>query len=161
AGVIVPIADPWFGRPVLVTGWTDDADHLEVFQLALSGQARRLLVLAIERRHRERQLEEASRRDALTGLGNRRLLFEDLARYRSMPDRRLALVSLDLDDFKPVNDRHGHAAGDALLRSVSTRLVAAAPDDAVVIRFGGDEFVVVVARSSISSDDAVALAEKL
>lgn len=164
-GVVLPFDDPWSGVPVLLTGWTDDADHLDVFQLALNGQPRRILRLAIERRHHERQLHDTCRRDALTGLGNRRLLFEALANRRDDVDQRptgdLALTYLDLDDFKPVNDLLGHATGDGLLRTLSDALRSAAPDDAVVARFGGDEFVVLVSRASIAEEEAMAIAEKL
>lgn len=83
-------------------------------------------------------------RDHLTGLPNRHALverFEELASEQR--DVRLAVHCLDLDDFKPINDRHGHPAGDALLQAVATRLRASVRGDDFVARMGGDEFVFV------------------
>jgi len=77
--------------------------------------------------------------DDLTGIGNRRALLaevDDLARSR----RGAALLLLDIDHFKEVNDRHGHQAGDDLLRRVARTTVAALPRDALLTRLGGDEF---------------------
>ncbi|UWP78997.1 GGDEF domain-containing protein [Dactylosporangium fulvum] len=79
--------------------------------------------------------------DPLTGLPNRRALTELL----EAEDGHRALLLVDLDDFKPVNDRLGHAAGDELLIGVAGRLVAAAGAEDTVVRLGGDEFAVVVA----------------
>jgi len=83
--------------------------------------------------------------DGLTGLANRMLLREHLAMALSRPatDRRQALLCLDLDNFKVVNDTLGHPTGDALLCQVAERLVAIA-GEGFVARLGGDEFAVVV-----------------
>jgi diguanylate cyclase (GGDEF)-like protein len=83
--------------------------------------------------------------DALTGLPNRRGLPEQIEKrlLAARPDRLLALVVLDLDGFKAVNDRHGHAVGDALLVEVARRLRASVREQDLVARMGGDEFVVV------------------
>jgi len=92
------------------------------------------------------QLAELALRDPLTGLANRRLLDILLAAAVARTDRTGAalVVSLvDLDDFKRVNDEHGHAAGDAVLRQAADRLTAAVRGADVVARLGGDEFVVV------------------
>ena len=88
-------------------------------------------------------LEELSRqatRDPLTGLRNRRGLLEHV--QQAADDGGWALVLLDLDGFKAVNDRFGHAEGDALLRRVADSLTAAVPDGSLVFRLGGDEFAV-------------------
>jgi diguanylate cyclase (GGDEF)-like protein len=88
-----------------------------------------------------RSVEELSRqatRDPLTGLRNRRGLLELL--QRSAGEGGWALVLLDLDGFKAVNDLRGHARGDAVLSDVAESLTAAAPDGALVFRLGGDEF---------------------
>ena len=83
--------------------------------------------------------------DELTGLANRRLLRETLtARLATVPAGRVALLYLDLDGFKAVNDRHGHPVGDALLRLVAERLRRQLRDGDVCARLGGDEFAVVV-----------------
>ena len=90
-----------------------------------------------------RSLEELSRqatRDPLTGLRNRRGLLEHV--QRAADAGGWALVLLDLDGFKAVNDRSGHAEGDALLRRVADGLTGAVPDGSLVFRLGGDEFAV-------------------
>jgi len=107
-----------------------------------------------ERRRAEQELRdltavltERAVRDPLTGLANRALLEErlraSLARDGRSGDSTGALF-LDLDGFKDVNDRHGHAVGDAVLRAVAERLVTAVRPSDTVARLGGDEFVVLV-----------------
>jgi diguanylate cyclase (GGDEF)-like protein len=92
-------------------------------------------------------LRKLAQTDALTGLPNRRGLHERLAAAlpQAAPGRLLAVYLLDLDGFKPVNDRHGHDVGDALLVAVGQRLQAQLRTADVVARLGGDEFVVLAA----------------
>jgi diguanylate cyclase (GGDEF)-like protein len=95
-------------------------------------------------RARERQLEQLAYRDPLTGLGNRRMLtrqFDQTSALMSKGDP-FALLLIDLDRFKQINDSWGHDAGDALLVEVSRRLKAAARHTDHVFRIGGDEFVI-------------------
>jgi len=90
-------------------------------------------------------LAERAVRDPLTGLANRTLLEERLRGTLSRDARNggtTGLLFLDLDGFKAVNDRHGHAVGDAVLRTISTRLTAVVRPSDTVARLGGDEFVV-------------------
>lgn len=86
--------------------------------------------------------------DALTGLANRarflEVLGEAMVRARSEPDAGVAVLFLDLDGFKPVNDRLGHEAGDILLCAVANRIVARLRDTDLVARFGGDEFTILL-----------------
>ena len=89
----------------------------------------------------EQLLEHQARHDPLTGLRNRRALLERTAQELET-GRPLALMLLDLDDFKVVNDTHGHDIGDALLSAVGARLAGAVRDGDIVARFGGDEFAV-------------------
>ncbi|MFO1267316.1 MAG: diguanylate cyclase [Rubrivivax sp.] len=148
------------------TFWTQ---HLYPFTTMIEMTAwMAVLGLRVQQIHRDAdrmQLEaEAQRRlaetDALTGLPNRRGLQSRLAaalgdRRASAAGRLTALYMLDLDGFKPVNDRHGHDVGDALLAAVGERLRAQLRGSDVVARMGGDEFVVL---ASGLEDDAAALA---
>ncbi len=104
------------------------------------------------------QRRQASR-DALTGLGNRRTLLEVLAAPGAAADGS-ALVLLDLDGFKAVNDRYGHARGDEVLCEVAARLTAVARADDVVCRLGGDEFAIVV-RGLGDEQDARSFAQRV
>lgn len=100
-----------------------------------------------ERRRSEEQIRFLAHRDSLTGLGNRRLLLERLRLATARPDAPpFALIFVDLDRFKLVNDTLGHAAGDELLREVAARLEGAlgAVEEALVARPGGDEFTALV-----------------
>lgn len=94
------------------------------------------------------QLQRMALHDQLTGLPNRANLAARLAaaadRSVQDPSFRYGLVFVDLDDFKAVNDTHGHAVGDALLRVVAERLRAVTRDDDIVARLGGDEFLLLV-----------------
>ncbi|MDP3338000.1 MAG: diguanylate cyclase, partial [Rhodoferax sp.] len=101
--------------------------------------------------------------DPLTNLPNRRL-FTDRLRQALIKAKRdqghAALIFVDLDRFKPVNDRHGHAAGDQLLQAVAHRLNACVRESDTVARVGGDEFVVLLTSIS-QSQDAVQVAQKM
>jgi diguanylate cyclase (GGDEF)-like protein/PAS domain S-box-containing protein len=107
----------------------------------------------------KRQLEHLATHDALTGLANRALLHDRLHRLLTAQEP-LALLYVDLDEFKPVNDRLGHSAGDELLCCVAGRLAAAVDAGDLVARVGGDEFVV-MARGVTELAQATALAERL
>jgi diguanylate cyclase (GGDEF)-like protein/PAS domain S-box-containing protein len=99
------------------------------------------------RKRYERELEFRALHDSLTGLPNRSLFREHLEaglERRKDSDRELAVIFLDLDRFKVVNDTLGHPAGDQLLEEVAERLQQAVGDDVVVARFGGDEFVLLI-----------------
>jgi diguanylate cyclase (GGDEF)-like protein/PAS domain S-box-containing protein len=114
-----------------------------------------------ERRRGEEQLAYLAYHDALTGLPNRILVEQevDLALARARRARgAAALMFVDLDDFKEVNDRLGHAAGDRLLASVSARLRSVLRDSDVLARQGGDEFLVLLGDLS---DDPTAAAESV
>jgi len=112
-------------------------------------------------RARVAELETHAERDALTGLLNRRGFERELDRARSYLQRyggNAALIYLDLDGFKPVNDRHGHAAGDAVLMAVAAALVAAVRASDAVARLGGDEFALLLWNLSARDAQKKALA---
>ena len=122
------------------------------------------LAMAIARRQvYQDQLVEAAMYDALTGLPNRKLFFDRLdsamiaaERY----ERRLALVYIDLDGFKEVNDTKGHDAGDELLKRVSVLLTGAVRKSDTVSRLGGDEFAVILGQVT-NVQDAALVGEKI
>jgi len=101
--------------------------------------------------------------DALTGLPNRAMLRDHFAQAQAKARRhggRFALLFLDLDHFKPLNDAHGHAFGDQVLRQVAERLSAAVREVDTVSRHGGDEFVVLLSELG-QAGDAARVADKL
>ena len=100
-----------------------------------------------ERKLAEQRAHDLSTRDALTNLINRRALIQQLEHAVASSDRSgigFALLFLDLDEFKQINDNYGHEAGDELLRQISARLTAAVRVADVVARLGGDEFVILI-----------------
>ena len=109
-----------------------------------------------ELRHLQVSLAALALRDPLTGLANRRLLKElldaDLARTQRS-GAPLAVAYLDLDDFKLVNDSHGHEAGDVVLCETARRLLAIVRGADIVARLGGDEFVIVYEPNDPNSDN--------
>jgi diguanylate cyclase (GGDEF)-like protein len=111
-----------------------------------------------EQRARESDLHHQARRDALTGLANRVLLQERLEELLAarLP---LSVVFCDLDRFKPINDTHGHAVGDEVLRAVGARLTRRLAAADVVARIGGDEFVVVA--PGVGHQDAPGLMQRI
>lgn len=155
-----------------ITPLTNDADHLGVLvcffgrrrdfdehffelQRALGRQASQSLV----RVRLQRQLQHLALHDALTGLANRELLQRgidaalDDAQESGEP---LSIVFLDVDEFKSVNDRWGHATGDAVLHELAVRLSAGVRSDDVVARIGGDEFVVLCTAADLTAAAAIA-----
>jgi diguanylate cyclase (GGDEF)-like protein len=108
-----------------------------------------------------RRLEMASYTDTLTGLSNRRYLMQQfpqlLAKHKG--SQGLAIMIIDLDALKPINDQHGHAAGDELIIEVARTLKQAIRPDDVLVRWGGDEFVVVAHAQHV--EHATMLAERV
>lgn len=121
---------------------------LSRFTIAVREQERTQALLAHQARH-----------DTLTGLANRAVLTDELARV--LPERSgpVAVLYLDLDGFKEVNDTHGHEAGDLVLSTVARRLSAAVRSTDLVVRLGGDEFVLLC--PDLPAEDAVKLADRV
>lgn len=117
------------------------------------------LVGVVESRKLSASLSHLAFHDSLTGLANRKYLSEQLQRILSRNrrgDEKLELLMLDLDDFKPVNDRHGHSAGDRLLCEVASRLLEVVPRSALVARFGGDEFTILLRNAETGQAERLA-----
>jgi diguanylate cyclase (GGDEF)-like protein len=117
---------------------------------------------AVENARRFREARQLADMDALTGLHNRRYFHETLAREVARAhryERSLALVVLDLDDFKAVNDRIGHLAGDAVLAEAAERIRDVVRSADVACRVGGDEFAIVLPESTV--EDAEGLYRRL
>jgi len=107
------------------------------------------------------QLEWSASHDVLTGLCNRKVLAQRLAHVVEALPRSLpaAVVMIDLDHFKPINDRAGHAAGDAMLKAVAAAIVSRVRATDLVVRLGGDEFALLLERCP--HDTALRIAENV
>ena len=130
---------------------------------ALSTDAGREFILLLEDvtslKRREHSLHHEAYHDALTGLGNRRLLEERLMDaldqvHLGMPG---ILILLDLDGFKSINDREGHAAGDTILTAVARALLSAVRKSDTACRLGGDEFAIVLPGAPLETAEKVAV----
>lgn len=116
-----------------------------------------------ERKLAEAQIRHLAHYDALTNLPNRRLLLERLNLTLSQAkryNRQFAILFLDLDGFKQINDTQGHAAGDELLVNIASRLLKCMREGDTVSRLGGDEFIVLLGEIKLL-EDVSAIAEKI
>lgn len=140
-GVCILLVSLLIGRISLIHSHTTHG--MVATQLALEREQRNLI-------RSERLAGETARKDALTGLANRRAFVEELDAWAEgrRKGARFALALLDLDDFKPVNDVFGHAAGDALLAGIAHNLAEILPNGALLARMGGDEFAILVPHGS-------------
>jgi diguanylate cyclase (GGDEF)-like protein len=139
-----------------------ERNPLRDVQLRLLGAIADNAALAIRNAQLFERMRQLSTHDELTGLANRRLLRSDLDREIDRARRFLkpfALLAIDIDHFKYLNDRHGHPAGDAALREVARVLVSNVRKVDTVARVGGEEFMVLLPRTS--AKQARAVAEKL
>jgi len=139
---------------------------VEVHSSPIEVDGRNLLFSIIhditERQRLEQQMHELAFYDVLTGLPNRRLLLDRLHKALATCERtrrHAALMFLDLDHFKTLNDLHGHDIGDRMLFEVAQRLRTCIRDEDSVARFGGDEFVVMLESLSPETQEAVVQAE--
>lgn len=117
-------------------------------------EAERARHRAEQERDRAAALAEDALRDPLTGLGNRRLLDRELTRLLAAADEAgqpLCVAMIDVDNFKRINDRHGHAVGDRVLATLATLLRAATRVRDLLVRLGGEEFVVVLPHTALAS----------
>jgi diguanylate cyclase (GGDEF)-like protein len=129
--------------------WSED-EVRELEELALRAGP------AIENANRFREARQLADLDALTGLHNRRYFHETLAREVARAhryDRKLALIVFDLDDFKAINDRIGHLAGDAVIAESAERVRDVVRSADFACRVGGDEFAVILPESTLADAD--------
>jgi diguanylate cyclase (GGDEF)-like protein/PAS domain S-box-containing protein len=148
--------------PMATTGGRSVPIHFELVNLLDDPVVAGLAVTGhdvTELHEARRKLEHVATHDALTDLPNRSLLARRLGQLLA-DQRPLALLYVDLDNFKPVNDRYGHAAGDELLCQVGQRLLAEVSPTDVVARIGGDEFVV-LAIGVTTAEGAVELGRRV
>ncbi|MEY2343295.1 putative bifunctional diguanylate cyclase/phosphodiesterase [Acidithiobacillus sp. IBUN Pt1247-S3] len=157
-----PLSDPGGVQGVLVLSWFRDSPPVRIPELAW--EHLRLLVdllaALLFRQTLEHKLQNLSTRDFLTGLPNQRVIIDRIhaAMARSVRHQQLfALLFLDLDGFKKINDECGHLQGDAVLQQVAERLRSALRIQDTAIRYAGDEFVLLVEDiAHVSEVDRVA-----
>lgn len=174
---------PWLACLVAAGVWMHRVRERELYQETeycrrLEGQVRQrtrdLADRNAELQLANARLHEASHTDALTGLRNRRYLFEQISDDIDLVQRQhdggsrgggldrnndIVFLMVDLDHFKPVNDTHGHVAGDRMLLEVRDVLIGACRSSDVVIRWGGDEFLVIGREAT--STEVSSLAERI
>src|SRR2546423_8440270 len=123
----------------------------------------RSITYAVERKHAEMELSHKAMHDALTGLPNR-TLFLDRLKHAVMRAKRhhtlMAVMFLDLDGFKPINDTYGHDAGDRLLLALAGRLQDGLRASDTAARFGGDEFMI-LCEDVTGLQDVISIAQRL
>lgn len=118
-----------------------------------------LAATGLERIHVLEQLRSAADMDLVSGVHNHRFLQERLRQELARSARAhspMAVLMLDLDKFKPINDRHGHADGDRVLHSIAATVKAHVRESDIVARYGGDEFVVLMPDTSVEQAEHVA-----
>jgi diguanylate cyclase (GGDEF)-like protein/PAS domain S-box-containing protein len=138
--------------------WSRDIKMRPAYRQRLE-QAVRMAGLAFERRRYEDRLIHAATHDSLTGIPNRSRFFDSLDTPGDANGQR-AVLYIDLDGFKEINDEYGHAAGDDVLSAVADRMVDVIRPTDLVARIGGDEFAV-LCRSVNTIDEATVIADRL
>jgi diguanylate cyclase (GGDEF)-like protein len=135
-------------------GVTERDAQLEVARAALDQEIRKRLWAEQELTQANLRLRDQAAHDVLTGLYNRRYLEESLGREESRARRGgqpLGVMMIDIDNFKHFNDTLGHAAGDAVLRAIGRYLLSAARGEDIVSRYGGEEFMLVMAEAPLAT----------
>jgi diguanylate cyclase (GGDEF)-like protein len=156
-GVLLPLsADQGSLAGTLAVFWRRAVDEAKEDDLSALEELALTAGRAIEKSRQLRELHELAVRDPLTGLHNRRYFHETLAhevKRAHRYDRRLALIFLDLDDFKAINEEIGHLGGDSVLAEVAQRLRSVVRGADIPCRVGGDEFAVILPESSLEDTE--------
>jgi diguanylate cyclase (GGDEF)-like protein/PAS domain S-box-containing protein len=146
---------------------TGETRYLHTWKIALrddAGEPTHLIGISIditERKKIEEQIRNLAFYDTLTNLPNRRLLSDRLHQTMAASNRSRhygALMFIDLDNFKPLNDRYGHDMGDLLLMEVARRIAHCVREMDTIARFGGDEFIVMLSELDINKESSIAQA---
>ena len=141
---------------LLITAVKDDAGRLVNYVATLTD--------ITQRKSAEKEINSLAFYDPLTTLPNRRLLFDRLKQCQAAGNRNEkygSLLLIDLDNFKLLNDTHGHDVGDQLLQQVSQKLIACIRESDTVARLGGDEFIVLLEELDDSLEEAAKLTEAI
>lgn len=135
--------------------------QVPLYLAAMTAAAFRLNKMLVAVMHSERKSDHLARHDALTGLWNRAGFVDALqAKLANNPGKKsFALLFLDLDEFKPINDTFGHSAGDKLLTMVAESLCHIVPATDVIARMGGDEFLVLA--NDVTAEQALAIGHRI
>jgi diguanylate cyclase (GGDEF)-like protein len=153
-GVAVPLkSEGADAMGTLAVFWRRSTDEATDAQVAAVEELAVAAGPAIDNARRFREARQLADLDALTTLHNRRYFHETLARETARAhrySRRLSLIVFDVDDFKAINDRVGHLAGDALLAEIGQRVQSVVRSADVACRVGGDEFAVILPESTIA-----------
>ena len=170
-GILVLAVATWLGRIVAMVAVMDGTNDRERVDLVVSlfaiaqmvnGVAATLALIWIDVRLMQAELSRVAHTDALTGLPNRREVrrrFHEEASRAARHGQRFAVVLLDVDHFKQVNDEHGHAVGDTVLQGIASLLNASKRNEDVLGRIGGEEFFVLLAQQT--REGAVEAADRL
>ncbi len=164
--IILDISIPggkWQMASMPANGWGNKLQHLTYFRIVAAIVSllltTMLWVIVIDRR----AIKHIALHDSLTGLANRRL-FDERLNYTLLQKQRhqqtFTLLAIDLDRFKPINDRHGHKAGDMVLHEVAKRMSSVVRQEDTVARVGGDEFMIILPATE-SIHGAQIVAEKI